>query len=229
MRKFILILLCILPSFVLGQKWDYPVKSGTDEWKKLNSNQEKVTACQIPSNVLKELTTPELLEICLKYPLINDIYAFNNIYDGLNKLKNDFNGIRELINRKDAGIIILKKYRNTNKNTKLLLRNIQDIEKGEYIILVSTLELLMSYKEIFNNIVYSKQKTIMAELWNCYNTKIQYKQYFKGIGISTNLYSRYKFLTFINPEKHLNKTKKRGYNNQVLQFVNKETLNFIKN
>ena len=82
--------------------WDYPVKPGSSQWKSLNSNEEKVNVCQIPENILPQLSTKDLLAICLAYPLINDIYAFNNIETGTNKLFKDFNGLRELAKRPDV-------------------------------------------------------------------------------------------------------------------------------
>lgn len=51
-------LLC--PVFIFGQTWDYPVKPGTEEWKKLKTGKEKNEACQIPENVLKKISSHEL-------------------------------------------------------------------------------------------------------------------------------------------------------------------------
>jgi hypothetical protein len=90
--------------------WDYPVKPGTEEWKKLESNEAMVVACQIPATVLQDISTSDLMNLCLQYPLLYDVFAFNNINAGLDKLFSDFNGIRELSQRKDALEILLDKY-----------------------------------------------------------------------------------------------------------------------
>ena len=107
MRKFNLMITIISLSFVsfaaMAQEkktvWDYPVKPGTEEWKKFTSNEEMVNACQIPEKILSTLSTEDLMELCLQYPLIYDVFAFENLNHGLDKLFDDFNGIRELYQR----------------------------------------------------------------------------------------------------------------------------------
>ena len=81
---------------VNGCVWDYPVKPGMEEWKQFHSNEEKVNACQIPENIVCCLSTEKLTEICLQYPLLADVFAFNFLSMGADKLFEDFNGIREL-------------------------------------------------------------------------------------------------------------------------------------
>ena len=90
--------------------WDYPVKSGMKEWKQFQSNEEMVRACQIPENILSSLSTEDLTAICLQYPLLSDVFAFNFLSMGAYKLFNDFNGIRELFKRKEASTELLKHY-----------------------------------------------------------------------------------------------------------------------
>ena len=92
--------------------YDYPVKPGTPQWKQLRSNEEKIKACLIPDNILSSLSTQDLLDVCLEYPLLNNIYAFADIEKGIDKLFKDFNGIRELAKRPDA----LDKFVNEYKN-----------------------------------------------------------------------------------------------------------------
>jgi|AGTN01.3.fsa_nt_gi hypothetical protein len=70
--------------------WDYPVKPGTGGWRIFQSNQEKVEACQIPEEILSSLSTEDLAELYLQYPLLYDVFAFDNLNNGLEKLYNDF-------------------------------------------------------------------------------------------------------------------------------------------
>ena len=90
--------------------WDYPAKPGMNEWKQFNSNEEMVKACQIPEKILSSLSTKDLTAICLQYPLLSDVFAFNFLSMGADKLYDDFNGIRELFKRKDAWKELLKHY-----------------------------------------------------------------------------------------------------------------------
>jgi hypothetical protein len=106
--KLLIIVLLIVPIVAFSQnkepQWDFPVKPGTEQWKKLENNKVKVDACQLPEILLKKTSTDDLLEICLQYPLLYNLFAFNNKMDGINRLFNDFNGIRELFKRKDIHI-----------------------------------------------------------------------------------------------------------------------------
>ena len=101
MKKQLLFSFFIIFSFVgyAQEKWDYPIKPKTEEWKKLESNKTKVEACQVPEYILRDISTNDLMTLCLQYPLLYDVFAFNNTTDGLRKLFSDFNGIREFSKR----------------------------------------------------------------------------------------------------------------------------------
>ena len=88
--------------------WDYPVKPGMEEWGQLNSLEKKVNACQIPEELLSSLSTEDLTNICVRYPLLGNVFAWNTFHYGLNALYDQFNGIRELFKRKDAWKELLK-------------------------------------------------------------------------------------------------------------------------
>ena len=65
--KKILILSCVLAYGWIVQaqqtsEWNYPILPGTEEWKKFKTQQEKVDACQIPEDVLKAISTNDLVQ-----------------------------------------------------------------------------------------------------------------------------------------------------------------------
>lgn len=63
MKRIIIFLLLIMPIFSIAQKevnWDYPVKPGSEEWKKFQSSEGMVKACQIPEAVITTLSTDKL-------------------------------------------------------------------------------------------------------------------------------------------------------------------------
>ena len=137
MKKILLLPFLILSlTFTYGQEttWNYPIKPGTKEWGSLENNTEKINVFQIPIEILHSINTEDLLLICLYYPLLPDMYAFNYIVDGFEKFENDFNGFRELICRKDIVIYIkrvqqnkysgLSKRWNDNRNRQLYLKDI---------------------------------------------------------------------------------------------------------
>ena len=168
-----------------GLAWDYPVKPGMETWKLFQSNEEMVHACQIPEEIISSLSTEELTDLCLQYPLLYDVFAFNSLNDGLDKLFSDFNGIRELNKRDDASNILINRYNEKVQSFSFLDGTAQEIGKGVFVISVSALEVLLSRVEI-----QDKQKEILQSLVAGYEAKFRYVDYFKGFGFKTNLYSR---------------------------------------
>ena len=60
-KLFWFILFSIFISTFQVFAWDFPIKPGTEEWKKLKTRQAKVTALQIPEEVLPKLSTFQLV------------------------------------------------------------------------------------------------------------------------------------------------------------------------
>ena len=69
---------CFVCSVLMPQdiKWDYPVKPGSKEWQQLTTQELKVRACQIPDELLSQISTKDLVELCLNYPLLMNVTFF---------------------------------------------------------------------------------------------------------------------------------------------------------
>lgn len=89
--------------------YEYPIVPGMEEWKQLDSHVKKLEACQIPEDILENLTTPALVETVMNYPLLIDMLAYDTVEIGYQAVYGNFNGLRELQERKDA-ITCLEKY-----------------------------------------------------------------------------------------------------------------------
>jgi len=167
--------------------WNFPIKPGMPEWRNFQSNEEMVKACQIPENVLSALTTDELTKICLQYPLLYDIFAFESLFHGLDKLFDDFNGIRELFKRDDVSNSLTTRYIDKVQSMSFLNETKSDIEKGYFIISISALEALLS-----RNVTHDDEslKIVLQSLVVGYEEKLKFVDYFKGFGFKSNLYSR---------------------------------------
>jgi hypothetical protein len=181
--------------------WDYPVKPGTDEWKKFESVEKMLASCAIPDTVLSSLSTEDLTDICLNYPLLYDIFAFNNRNDGFNKILSDFNGIRELYKRKKSADALLKRYEN--------LLCWLDFKKDEFspVLTVSILELLLSHIDWQNSDDTDILKKILQSLVSGYEIErnIYYGVYSHDILFQTNFYSRAHIIAKmdkLSPELH---------------------------
>ena len=83
----------------------YPVLPGTDAWNALGSHADMLAVCQIPEDILKNLTTRELLEVVLDYPLMVDMHVYSTMEQGFRSVMRQFNGLQELVSRPDANEI----------------------------------------------------------------------------------------------------------------------------
>lgn len=186
--KLILFSILLIPMLVFSQsegaKWDYPVKPGSKVWKSLKNNAEKVQNCQIPSDVLATMNTRDLLKVCLNYPLLPDIFAFNNIKDGFTKFENDFNGFQELLKRDDAPDELLKKYKSIEPSAIPASGTI--LEKGNYVLSMSFIELFISHPLIIKKINTNSKKEIIKELLLKKGKKKNQPDWYQTTGIQTN-------------------------------------------
>ncbi|MCK9507976.1 MAG: hypothetical protein M0Q54_06025 [Pigmentiphaga sp.] len=115
--KIILFVLIFCPIFIFGQAWDYPVKPGTEKWKDIKSTEEKLKICQIPPEIITKLSTEDLVQLCMNYPLLGDILFSNAGYqNGFDIVSSNFNGFKELFKRQDAARALLMYYEKFDLN-----------------------------------------------------------------------------------------------------------------
>lgn len=89
-------------SYSITEAYEYPVLPGSDEWNELLSLEERVAVCQIPENILYEMSTDALVESVVSCPIISFMFAHNTVEFGFNQVKGYYNGLNELCERKDA-------------------------------------------------------------------------------------------------------------------------------
>lgn len=145
--------------------WDYPVKPSSEKWKTFQSNAEKVDACQIPKSVLEGLTTEELILICLKYPLLMDIGAFNFFSDGYSSYETNFNGIRELYKRSNAPTMIYNYYRQQNLEYAKFTSSIS------FVFRISVIEYMLTASSVISQYSATQRKEVATELLSKLNIK----------------------------------------------------------
>lgn len=86
-------------------------------WAQYQSLEEMLSACQIPEEKLKSMTTEELVEVCMSHPLYGIYSAYNNELEGAKVVIDHFNGFGELDKRSDAAEKLLAFYKDVNFNT----------------------------------------------------------------------------------------------------------------
>ena len=192
-KYLILITFALLGLFINAQeekRWDYPVKPRTEEWKTLESNKAKVEVCQVPEQILRDISTNDLMILCLQYPLLYDVFAFNSINDGLTKLFTDFNGIRAFSKMENATNNLREHYLSEIRNFSEILNGSSNFDIGYTVARISILEVLLVYSDFHSNTSKENQKKILESLLFGYSEKIKYPEYFQGKGFATNLFAR---------------------------------------
>jgi hypothetical protein len=82
--------------------YDFPTNPSTEEWKELKKEKERIEALQIPDNLLKSMTTDDLIITCINYPAFGHFTAYNTGKEGISRVISKFNGLKELLARQDA-------------------------------------------------------------------------------------------------------------------------------
>ncbi len=166
-KKIILSLLIIIPIISSAQEevtWDYPVKPGSEEWKSFQSSAEMVEACQIPNDILHALSTDDLLNLCLRYPMFLDIHFANNIQDGLDIIIPRFNGFVELYKRINCSEVLMDRYfKETPGDVKE--------KKNNNTMTLFYLELLISQEHVLAQLDKSQRNKLFKEALKKSNIK----------------------------------------------------------
>ncbi|WP_199117164.1 hypothetical protein [Pedobacter sp. ASV28] len=215
MKKFIFFLIALSIFFQSwGQKlidYDYPVKPGSKEWKMFKSTQERVDACQIPENILKEIDTRSLLQVCLKYPLLSSYTASNSPYEGIKNIIGIFNGLTEFIKRPDGQDILFEYYKNKDINTII---NVPD--KGSYTFDICALELLLSQKQLIERFDKQKRFEVLKTIMKKYEDKAKYADYFGFYGKMTTSFVGNKYKESLEDARIENDAKKKLFVEKML-------------
>jgi len=201
MKRLLFSALIFLSFTVYAQEdllWDYPVKPGTEEWNKLTL-EEKRAACQIPEDILLIIPTNQLMTLCLQYPFLYDVFAFNNKLTGLDMLFANFNGIREFSKREGAAVNYMQEQYLSDIHSIPDKLNKSSSLGFSFVYQISILELLLSYSEFHGNTSQEDQKKILGSLLFGYRAKSKFPEYFQGTGFETNLFARAHILIKINP------------------------------
>ncbi|MFA5248594.1 MAG: hypothetical protein WC415_05255 [Patescibacteria group bacterium] len=157
---------------VVDVAYDFPIKPGTDEWKKFTSYGEMLTATQIPDKMLKSMSTRALVKTCLDYPNSGSIGAHNSLQQGLEAIVSGFNGLQELLKRDDAGIELLAQYRLVNEEIKISIKNIDSGDSLNWYYFKHTLiEMLLAQESIRSNMSEGDEKALIKECLNNFNLK----------------------------------------------------------
>ena len=183
-RKIFLLLNIVLLNglFTFGQtvikdEYEFPIKQGTKEWEQFEKIEDRIAALQIPDVVLKKLSTESLLETCLKFPYLTDIFFYDNYQLGFEALMNEFNGFQELIKRSDLINVLIKKSQNFKEDVRSIrLQN--DIEIGRFSFRHFVLGFMLAQDIVLENLSLEQEKQLILLSTENKNIKKSYSDIF---------------------------------------------------
>lgn len=143
-------------SLLLNIKDVYPIQPGTEEWKKLETLQSKIAACEIPKETLHQMSTESLIEAVLYYPLFSNMYAYDSIEEGFDAVLQYCDALQELQRRDDAADALAARYKNTYSNQNA------DVSNQNADVLASSAELMhMTYMQMQKHTEKRKNQTLL--------------------------------------------------------------------
>lgn len=129
----------------------------------------------------------ELVEICMKYPLLFDAYAFNTPLQGLKVVASRFNGLQELMKRDDNCECVLAYLKNKDvRNVNFATLSIE--EEGECVLRYSLCEYLLAFDEVLENATSSIKEEIAQYAQAILETKESDTKHFSMNGLTSSLY-----------------------------------------
>jgi len=137
--------------------YQYPITPDDQvRWKDLGTRKKRLEMCQVPERNLENMSTQGLVETCLNYPFMIDLFLFNTLQEGYNRMEEDFNGLQMLRKRRDAGTELLKLYSSIS---------LDELSKNDMFpaIRLSYIETMLVQESIFNTLSEKEIKTLIKE------------------------------------------------------------------
>ena len=156
-KQFVSMMMLLSSIIAFGQEdkvvsFDYPIKPSTEEWAKYNSTLDRIKVLQIPETTLKRLATESLLDICLDYPFLLEVCLDGKYQKNFELITSQFNGLQELLGRKDLYDALLEK--NETLMDEASLEKLTDVkEKTLYAFKCFAVEFILTQQVITDNIV----------------------------------------------------------------------------
>ena len=112
-------------ELVSMQKYEYPVTPEDDAWDKLESVEEKISACRIPQSILENMTDEQLLQAILDFPFWCDVFVYSSREEGVCNFEEICDAYAELVKRESA-VEVLKDGMTTNTFARSVSVDVQD-------------------------------------------------------------------------------------------------------
>lgn len=165
--------------------YKYPIRPGTSEWANLHSGDEMLQACQIPNDLLKQMSTQGLVQTWLDMPLNNEITMANSPEKAMIFFIEKFSGLKELVLRNDAADELFKRYQFYDPSC---VTSYKGIKQGEFVLSSIYIDLPLAQDTILNKMTLQQKKALMREALNKYDLRIKYDEYYDVLTTDLSLF-----------------------------------------
>jgi len=170
-RKLLLLGFMLFACASFAQKsntpYDFPVKPGSEKWQSFKTVDDMYAACQIPADVLSNLSTAALIQTCLRYPASSILLIHGSPQLSFDEWKQHFNGIAALLARKDAPAQLLEFYKTVDVKGYTKFKT--EIEKGGYTFLLMMIDAIIVQDEIVGKMDLAQKKQLLSKTMSNYN------------------------------------------------------------
>lgn len=151
---------------------DYPVTEDSKEWNDFKSHDEMVAACNVPEKLIKKMSTEELVDLMMDYPLLGDLRMYDDLNIGFQCLAKNSNVLSEILKREDGPKALLAAYTDLelvkeNAKTEEIMNEVKDdvsvvVELAEDKEYADTVEEIADsvYEDTFLEVALSQEKVI---------------------------------------------------------------------
>lgn len=170
-RKLLLLGFMLFACAAFAQKsnapYNFPVKPGSEKWESFKTVSDMYAACQVPADVLSNLSTAALIQTCLHYPASSILLIHATPQMSFDEWKQHFNGVAALLARKDAPAQLLEFYKTVDVKGYRQFRT--EIEKGGYTFLLMMIDAIVVQDEIVGKMDAAQKKQLLAITLSNYN------------------------------------------------------------
>jgi len=160
--------------------YEFPIKRGTEAWRQLETNGKRIAALQIPEDSLAKISTEGLLETCLEFPYLFDIFFGSHAQHGFEVLTGKFNGLRELLKRPDLTNVLLEKYRNLTEDVKGI-RSLRNAEQGSFTFRHFALEMMLAQDVVLQKMSMEQDQQLFLLCFEHQKIKQTYSDIFSYV------------------------------------------------
>jgi len=112
-----------------SDSYNYPIYPGTKEWATLTTGQQMLDACQVPTNILKNMSTQAVIQAIWEHPLLFEVFTLGYGYQAVfESMFSQNNAYMELSKRQDAGVALLARLNMVNPLTQDVIPEFRALE-----------------------------------------------------------------------------------------------------